>query len=445
MVSMLTHYPAVRRRGGPIEEWGHAVDAELFETFTFPLSRGDPASALSDPRSLVLAPGTAAKYFGDADPMGQTLTLKFKRFSRDAGDTPSPEVRTFTVTGILAPIPDKSSIRLNMVIPKMGNEDLTPRGTRSLWVELAEGVSPRVVEEQLAKTPQALLPPRGPAGTPHSQPIPARHLARLPTHSKVHLMPLRDVHWQEGVFGLPSGGDRKRGYVLAGAGLLILLIACINYVNLAVARATTRATEIGIRKAVGADRAQVRRQFMTEAILVSFLAVALGLGLAELLLPEFRSLVGEDLALDSLAWRTLTAATVLSLVVGGAAGLYPSVLVSRLEPVRALSNRQRIGGRNPLSRGMIALQFAVSAFLVIATLVIHSQIDFMMTKDLGFDSDQVAMGYGKALDEGEMALREEHLTPGGPVQSLAGADPMPGWGTNLCTWKRGDATTPVNG
>lgn len=151
VVSMQRHYPAVQHRGGAMEEWGEAVDPEFFEAFTFPLQRGDRGSALKDPRSVVLAPGTAAKYFGDADPMGQSLTLEFRKPSRGTGPTPGPDVRNFTVTGVLAPIPDNSSLRLNLIIPKRGNEDLTPLGLPLLWVELAEGVSPRAVEEQLGK------------------------------------------------------------------------------------------------------------------------------------------------------------------------------------------------------------------------------------------------------------------------------------------------------
>ena len=270
-------------------------------------------------------------------------------------------------------------------------------------------------------------------------------MAQLRAQLKVDLIPLRAVHWQEGVFGLPGGGDPKRGYALVGAGLLILLIACINFVNLAVARATTRVEEIGIRKTVGADRAQVWGQFMTEAILVSVVAVSLGLALAELLLPGFSDLVGAELSLECLAWPTLAGAAVLAAAVGFAAGLYPSALVSRLKPARALGNRQRIGGRNPLSRGMISLQFAVSAFLVIATLVIRSQISFMQTKDLGYDSEQLAMGYGRGVGGAELALLEEQLSPGGPVLSLAGADPMPGWGNYPCSWRRDGAAIPVNG
>lgn len=445
VVSMQRLYPRVRHRGETLDEWAHAVDPEVLETFTFPLSRGDRASALSDPRSPVLAPNTAAKYFGDADPMGQTLTLEFKRFSRGAGPTPDPDVRTFTVTGILAPIPDNSTIRPNMLIPKRGNEDLTPTGTRTLWVELVEGVSPRAVVEQVARATRTAPPPPESGGRADPEQALAQHRAKMLSHSEVHLLSLRDVHWQGDVLGLPRGGDPKRGYALAGAGLLILLIACINFVNLAVARATTRVTEIGIRKTVGAGRAQVWRQFMTEAVLISVLSIALGLALAELLLPGFNDLVGADLSLESLAWRTLAVATVLAAGVGFAAWLYPSVLVSRLEPAGALNNRQQIGGRNPLSRGMIALQFAVSAFLVIATLVIHSQIDFMVTKDLGYDSDQVAMGYGKGVGEAELALLEEQLTAGGPVLSLAGADPMPGWGNYPYSWKRDGKAMPVNG
>ena len=384
-----------------------AVDPAFLTMFTLPLAAGDAATALDDPQSVVLSHETAQKYFGPDVPahamLGQHIRLH--TVERDYSTSPPKETPIEverTIAGVLAPLPGPSILRLDVLVPAVTAEALHIRGLFGLFVELEEGVAPAEVETRL-------------------EPL---------SWDPLKLQPFVGAHLGPSILG-PADfgrGTVEHIYLLAGLAALVLLIAAINFVNLAMSRAMTRTLEVGVRKAIGATRHQLSNQFLAEAIVVSLIAIVVGMGLAEAVLPTFNAVVHKQLEIEWLSVETGIGALTLALVVGVLSGLYPAQIVARLHPVRALSRKTPQPGRGWLGRGLIVVQFALSAVLVVVTITMARQLDFMRTKDLGFDGDQLVL----VLHKGKLdALQIERLADGinsrpGLVQGVTGASGAPG-------------------
>ena len=388
-----------------------AVDPAFFTMFTLPLAAGDAATALDDSLNVVLAHETAQKYFGADVPAHALLGKRVRLHTVEWDYSTSPWKETpieveRTIAGVLAPLPGPSILRLKVLVPAVTAEALHFRGTGGLFVELEEGVEPTEVETRLA-------------------PLISRHRLKLQPFAGAHLGPkiMGPAH-----FGY---GTLEQIYLLAGLAALVLLIAAINFVNLAMSRAMTRTLEVGVRKAVGATRHQLSNQFLIEAIVVSLIAIVVGMGLAEVALPTFNAVVHRQLGIEWLSVETGIGALTLALVVGALSGLYPAQVVARLHPVWALARKTPQPGRGWLGRGLVIVQFALSAVLVVVTITMARQLDFMRTKDLGFDGDQVLLAIQFKGDLN--ALQIERLTDEinsrpGLVQGVTGASAAPGFG-----------------
>ena len=388
-----------------------AVDPAFLTMFTLPLAAGDAATALDDPQNVVLAHETAQKYFGPDVPAHAMLgeRIRLHTVERDYSTSPTKETPIEverTITGVLAPLPGPSILRLEVLVPAVTAEALHFRGLSGLFVELEEGVEPTEVETRL-------------------EPLTSRDRLKLQPFAGAHLGPSIT-----GPVAL-GRGTVEHIYLLAGLAALVLLVAAINFVNLAMSRAMTRTLEVGMRKAIGATRHQLSNQFLAEAIVVSLIAIVVGMGLAEVLLPTFNEVANQQLEIEWLSVETGIGALTLALVVGVLSGLYPSQVVARLHPVRALSRKMPQPGRGWLGRGLIVVQFVLSAVLVVVTITMERQLDFMQTKDLGFDGDQVLLAIQFKGDLN--ALQIEHLaneinSRPGLVQEVTGASAAPGFG-----------------
>ena len=387
-----------------------AVDPAFLTMFTLPLAAGDAATALDDPQSVVLAHETAQKYFGPDVPAHAMLGKHIRLHTVEKDYSTSPPKETpieveRTIAGVLAPLPGPSILRLKVLVPAITAEALHFRGLDGLFVELEEGVEPAEVETRLES---------------------------LASRDRPKLQPFAGAHLGPSITGpVDFGyGTVEHIYLLAGLAALVLLIAAINFVNLAMSRAMTRTLEVGVRKAIGATRHQLSNQFLAEAIVVSLIAIVVGMGLAEVLLPTFNEVANQQLEIEWLSIETGIGALALALMVGVLSGLYPAQVVARLHPVRALSRKTPQPGRGWLGRGLIVVQFALSAVLVVVTITMARQLDFMRTKDLGFDGDQIVL----AIHKGDLnALQIERLADEinsrpGLVRGVTGAWPAPGFG-----------------
>ena len=414
-VSMKLGHGQVSYGDATFDESFLAVDPAFLTMFTLPLAAGDAATALDDPQSVVLAHETAQKYFGADVPAHALLgkRIRLHTVERDYSTSPAKETPVEverTIAGVLAPLPGPSILHIDVLVPVATAEALHFRGLDGLFVELEKGVEPAEVEKRLT--------------SPSS-----RHRLKLQPFAGAHLGPK--------IIG-PAAlgyGTLEHVYLLAGLAALVLLIAAINFVNLAMSRAMTRTLEVGVRKAIGATRHQLSNQFLAEAIVVSLIAIVVGMGLAEVLLPTFNEVMHQQLRhrqleIEWLSVETGIGALTLALVVGVLSGLYPAQIVARLHPVRALSRKTPQPGRGWLGRGLIVVQFALSAVLVVVTITMARQLDFMQTKDLGFDGDQVALvGHKGDLNALQIErLANEINSRPGLIQGVTGAWSAPGSG-----------------
>lgn len=342
------------------------ADHGFFDVFTFPLLKGDPRSALAEPFSVVLTPASARKYFGDADPIGQTLTYGG---SHD-----------LKVTGIVTPAPPNSHIHFDFIVSMSTGEQTFRRIVKENWGEgsvhvyvlAKEGFDPGAWRER----------------------VPAfirKHIGegRDETRS-FRLESLTDIHLRShGGSQYEPGGDITYVYAFSAIAVFILMIACFNFMNLSTARSTNRSREIGVRKVIGATRNQVAWQFLTESVLLSALSVSLAAGMVELVLPHFNNLLDKNLSLQSAPAIPLFLA-MAAILTGLIAGSYPALVLSSFDPVRVVKGQMKMSG-GALRKVLVTSQFAISIFLVILTVVVYQQIAFTRSIRLGYDKEHVVL------------------------------------------------------
>lgn len=357
----------VRRGDTQFRQRIHAVEPGFFAVFDFPLVRGDPATALADPGSVVLTEAVAQTYFGDADPLGRTIEIQ-------EGDAP----RSFTVTGIAAPPPIASSIQFDILTPFRA-ERFSP-AARAAWFRVS-------VETYVLLHPDAdVAAVRQKLPGIVREAIGAEEMAE--SQYTIGLQPITAIHLDP---SLPPGLEPTSrpiySILLFVLGALILAVACINFVTLAVGRATERAREVGMRKVVGAYRRQLMAQFWGEAVLTTGLALGLSLGLARIARPVFETLAGRPLTID--VGFTLLLAAGLWIVGSLLAGGYPAAVLARLQPVDILKGRLPLGTRRGVLRGLVGAQIGVSVVLLIGLFVMQQQIRYLQTTPLGFETEQI--------------------------------------------------------
>ena len=364
------------------------VDSTFFELFSFPFLVGDPATALDDPQNIILTAEAAEKYFsatpvtGYHEVLGQTVTL-----ARGENEWP------FTVSAVLAPLPTTSSIQFDLALSfrQYANIRLGANnwgGRNSLYIKLAEDQGPEALEEAFKPFTALHL------GDHIDARRNASRIGEGEEAFKMVLQSLRDVHLNPEVGNTyeEATHDPLYSYILSGIALLVLLIACINFMTLSLGRSAGRAREVGMRKVLGAYRSQLMKQFWGEAVLLSLIALVLSLLLAGLALPAFNALTGQTLSFgqfgDALSIGTLVGlVTFIGLVAGG----YPAVVLSRFQPVSVLKGNVGTGQRRRFTQGLVVLQYTFSIALIISTLVMYQQLDYLLHKDLGFKGDQIVV------------------------------------------------------
>jgi len=343
------------------------ADPEIFSIFDLPLEQGNPASALSEPFSIVLTDVMAEKYFGRSDPVGRVLRIN------DRYD--------FTVTGVLEEIPQTFHLRIKMLasFDSLRNEEKDRWDSWDTfsndytYILLASGADPTEFEGKLPAFQQKY------AG------------AETAEKQRLWLQSLQEIHFSSLNYDDAVTYEKGPLYAFSAIAFFIMLLACVNFMNLATARSAGRAREVGMRKVVGARRAQLVIQFLTESFLLAFVAVVGAVGLVYLVLPRFGMFLNRQIAFDLLHDPGLVAMLCgIAVFTGFVAGSYPALMLSAFSPVRTLRSKLVRGGRRFSFRTVfVVLQFTVSIALIIATLSVYQQLHFMKSKNLGFFSDQV--------------------------------------------------------
>jgi putative ABC transport system permease protein len=347
------------------------ADKDFFRVFTFPLKEGNADTALAEPLSVVLTEETARKYFGDEDPIGKVLTysLSGPRFD-------------FRVTGIVKPIPKNSHLQFDFLasydsLRLIINDDyfFTRHWDSPTWtyVKLRRGQSAKNVDDLLPAFTERFVDKWSYASISH------------------HLLPLSGVYFRSPGPAIGPRGNRQIVLILSAIAVFILLIACINFMNLATARSESRAKEIGLRKVVGAQRRQLVRQFLVESLVCSSFALLLSIGLVELFLPAFSRFAGKEISIQYLKNPACLAAMIITAVgVGLAAGAYPALFLSSLRPFSVLKESDSRRGRGVLIRQVLVVgQFAISIALIASVALLLRQIRFLEHADLGFNKSHV--------------------------------------------------------
>ncbi|MBN9382117.1 MAG: ABC transporter permease [Chitinophagaceae bacterium] len=359
------------------------ADDNFFSVFSFPLVAGDPRTALKDLHSLVLTEQMAKKYFSNNEAMGKTVDIEI-----------NGQFEPFIVTGIAKTPPPNSSIEFNVLLPFKYLAQTNP-DNGWMWVSyptyflLHPGANLESVKRKMAAV----------YGLQAKEEIDMNHLAGYEDTFTWDLMPFIQMHLNTAYAGNPGASDPLYTYILTGIALFILLIACINFINLTLARSIKRSKEIGIRKVIGGLRSQLMLQFLGESFRLCSFSFLLAIGLAGLALPFFNTLVNKHLGLDYLFDLRLTAAFFgLFLFTGITAGFYPAFVLSGFNPVKTLYDRSRYGFRNYFAEGLVILQFSLATFLIIATFFMYAQFNFLTKTNLGYqDKNLVEFIAGKAI------------------------------------------------
>ena len=372
------------------------VDSTLFDVFTLPVIQGDPKTALDDPSSVVITEKIARKYFNSTDVVGKVLVVD--------------DTRNYKVSAVIRDIPDQSHFKFDFFVPLNSEESKQGNwlsNNFNTYIVLKEGADPKQLESQLGTLITKYVGPQA------YQLLNAtmEDLEKSGSYVRYGLTPLTKIHLHSNKTAeLGANGSIQYVYIFSAIALFILLIACVNFMNLSTARSSNRAKEVGVRKVLGSNKKNLISQFLTESVLISFIALVLAIGIAQLLLPYFNQLSGKDIDMGwfSKPWL-LPSLLLLVLVVGVLAGSYPSFYLSSFQPVSVLKGKLSGGfKRSWLRSGLVVFQFATSVILIVGTVVIYSQLDFIRSKRLGFDREQVmVVQNGFALGNQAKTFRNE--------------------------------------
>ena len=373
------------------------ADAQLFNVFDFNVTKGNPAKALTDPFSVMLTQEVAKKYFGNEDPLNKII-----RFNN-----------TFDckVTGIYQSLPQNAHFHPELLISFNTLKDSAiygMEGLRTNWgnnafytyLLLPDHYNPKKLEAQL------------PAFQNRHIPLYGKYKAT--DYSILSLRKLTDIHLRSHTDSeLEINGDIKRVYIFSAIALFILLIACINYMNLSSARSVLRAKEIGVRKTAGATKRELIKQFLSESVFMAWLAAIFAFILSIAALPWLNQLANETLSINSLLqWKVVTIILLVPFIVGIFSGIYPALYLSSFEPVKVLKGIIAKGGGNiSFRKALVVFQFAVSIILIVATVVVFQQLNYIRNKSLGFDKSHViTLRYNSGFDHSYQSFKDELLS-----------------------------------
>jgi putative ABC transport system permease protein len=389
-------------------------ESAFLDLFGVRMLSGDARTALQEPRSVILEQSAARKYFGRQDPMNQELKIN--------GDI------ACKVTGVYQGLPENAHLHPAVLVSFSTLNDSTIYGERNLrtswsnnafftYLQLPAGYDARQLEAQLPAFLDRHMP----------QKKRATDYVRPSKMTRLELQPLTDVHLHSNrADELEANGDINRVYIFGIIALFVLLIACINYMNLSTARAALRAKEVGVRKVVGAQRSEIILQFLGESVLITAVATVLAVGCTVLALPWLSRLAGTALP-PQLLWQppVLLGLLVLPLVVGVVSGLYPALFMSSFQPQQILKGFLKVSGGLTFRRALVVVQFVVSIGLLVSTAVVALQLRYLQQAPLGYQREQiVTLAYPQGLNPQYEAFRHALLQQAG-VQALGRSSRIP--------------------
>lgn len=348
------------------------VDSSFFQVFDFRLLEGNRNNPFPTNNSIILSENTAKKYFGRENAMGKNIELQLAN-----------EKVMFSVAGIAKSAPEESSIKFNALIPFSNAKFIFSPGAMKAWFN----VNPETY----------VLLNKDADANKLAKKFPSMVKQNLGEDYKeggyiVSLQPITKIHLDTSLpAGIEPTSNPKYSYILLTIGILILLVACVNFITLSVGRSATRAMEVGVRKVLGAERQQLLRQFWGEAILLTIISVIIGIGLTALLLKPFNEIVNRKLSVQ-FDFVFIGYCILIILIIGLIAGIYPAIILSGFRPVEILKGKLKLGNKSGfLRKSLITGQFITSIAMIIGTIVIGGQLNYLRNKDLGYQKEQVVI------------------------------------------------------
>jgi putative ABC transport system permease protein len=429
--TMLADYPEVshavriRRAGAWLVKYGETrfnedgvlfADSSFFSVFSFKLLKGDPKTALANPRSMILTEEFAAKYFGKEDPLGKRISLEV-------------DTNLYTITGVIQNIPSNSHFRFDM----LGSLNTFGDSKNQEWLShnyytfivLKSGIKKAEME---AKLREVVIKYVGPQIKKYIG-ITIEDFQKAGNQFGYELEPLKDIYLKGAPqYPIEPGGSLTTVYIFAVIALLLLVIAVINYINLATAKSAARAKEVGIRKVSGSDKAGLIFQFIGESLVIVTIAAIIASLLVLILSPVFNHLIGKEIAFGIFTgYKGIIGLLLLICFVGTAAGAYPAFVLASFNPVEVLSGTLSPGSISKTLRGiLVVFQFTVSIVIIIGAFVVYNQLRFMTSADMGFNKDNLLVirrpdFLGKKLD----SFKEQILQIPG-VEKIGNSTSIPG-------------------
>src|SRR5215218_5366352 len=389
------------------------ADENLPDVFKIDVLKGNAKKALEAPFNILITDELAKKYFGNADPLDKLVKL----------DNGIP----VKIGGVYKPFPSNTHIHPDVLISFNTLKDSTIYGERNLqtnwgnnsfltYVVLPNNYNAKQLE---AKFPAFInkfyhFPDESPG-----------FIGSKYTH--LYLTPLTDIHLRSHLdYEVEENGDIKRVYIFSIIALFILLIACINYMNLSTARSVLRAKEIGIRKTVGADRKEIIAQFLTESVLMAWLAILFAFVLNALFLPWLNNVSGQELTIDILLrWQVLLPLILAPFLIGILSGLYPAVFMSSFQPVKVLKGLFKVSGNLSLRKALVVSQFVISIILIISTVIVFQQLRYMQNKALGYNKEHVITMSNTAAFGNQYESFRNELLQNGRVKEISRSSRIP--------------------
>ncbi len=390
------------------------ADSTLFNVFTMPFLEGDPKTALSSPHTVVLTQSLAKKYFGSEDPMDKIM--KFE------DGTP------YTVKGVIKDCPVNSHFKYDMFASMssadFGNSPFWFNNSFYTYILMKKGTS---AADFNAKMPEFVKKYAGPQLL-QALGLKYEDWKSRGNYYKFYLQPLSSIHLYSHLdHELEPNGDIKYVYIFSIIAVFILLIACINFMNLSTARSATRSKEVGVRKVLGSNKAQLIKQFLIESFMLTFAAIMLSIAIVEIFMPSFGLLAGKKLHTAYFNnWIAIPGLILTVLIVGLIAGSYPSFFLSSFKPVQVLKGKLTGNKGNLLRSGLVVFQFSISIILFIGTFVVYSQLKYIQNTKLGFDKEHMlVIQRAWALENHADAFKHE-LTKNPGITYASNSDNVPG-------------------
>ncbi|MHC1704828.1 MAG: ABC transporter permease [Tenuifilaceae bacterium] len=398
------------------------ADSSFFDVFNFKLLKGDPKKVLSRPRTMVMTVSGVKKYFGNEDPIGKTIRVE--------NDT-----TLFEITGIMEDVPVNSHFHFLLLgstisYPRQSESDVWLNNGFYNYVLLKKGTNPQEFEKKLRDLLEKYIGPQ----LKQMLNISIEDFEKSGNSYGYFIQPLEDIHLKSKLqYELEANGNILYVYIFSVVAVLILLIACINFMNLATARSATRAKEVGLRKVVGSDKNKLITQFLTESIIVSFISLLFALLIVEITLPSFNDLLEIKLNMGYFSkWFIIPGLIFFAVFVGLISGSYPSFFLASFNPITVLKGKIKAGAKSSVLRSVLVIsQFTVSMIILLATTVVFLQLKYMQNYNLGFvKENKIVIKRSDGLKKNMDTFKQEALKIPGII-SIANSNAIPGKNFNL--------------